>query len=319
MSYNWPNRGISHALKRTAGLRVGGAGTMKGRKNGRSHYECVIVDLNTQFDFCDCNGIQPVNNSHELHRAMRHMVAWSKRNQVPIISSIESHRKCDFTEYAHTVYCLDGSTGQQKIDFTILDNHASVEVDNTLCCPVELFQRYQQVIFRQRSDDLLANPKADRFFTQMPTDEFIVFGVSLEGAVKALALGLLARNKKVIIVPDACGYWNPVAADLSVRQLIAKGASITSVDELLTRKLSRTFRYSSTRSLGHTSQHNGRNRNGQSEKANNGQGQQTQETGENGRSRHKDTQRSHPMTDNLPLPDQDTSITRRNGRPSTES
>jgi nicotinamidase-related amidase len=196
-----------------------------------------MVDLNTQWGFCSPDGACPVSNLVELIPSLRRVVAWTKRNCVPVVSAIDSHRSSEIEGNGSRVVCVDGSEAQRKIDFTILPQCARVEVDNTLSVPLDLFDRYQQVIFRERTEDLFSNPKADRFLTQMPVGEFVVFGNVLEGAVKAVALGLLKRAKSVTVVPDACGYWNRVAADLAVRQLIAKGANIVTVDELLAQKL----------------------------------------------------------------------------------
>ncbi len=141
------------------------------------------------------------------------------------------------------VHCVDGSTGQQKMPFTRFPQCARIEVDNTLSIPLDLFRRFQQVLFRIRTDDLLNNPKADRFVTQLPVKEFVVYGNALEYSVKALVLGLLARDKVVTVVQDACGFWNPAAADLAIRQMEAKGAQLVTVDELLVRRLTRHQRY----------------------------------------------------------------------------
>ena len=222
---------------------------MTPRRNGRV-YECVVVDVNTQRDFCEPDGQFPVVNTRELTPAMRHMVAWVRRNAAPVISSIESHRPCDLAGNGKPVYCVDGSIGQRKVEFTTFPNNAHVEVDNTLSCPIDLFRQYQQVVFRKRTDDLLSNPKADRFFTQVPATEFILFGIALEESIKALALGLLARGKHVSVVVDACGYWNRAMADLALRQVTAKGADIISVSELLVRRLDRKTRYPSLRRNG---------------------------------------------------------------------
>ncbi len=215
---------------------------MIARRNGRV-YECVVVDMDTQHDFCDAHGAYPVANVHELIPALRHMIAWAKRNYAPVVSSIESHRSSELFDRQHPIFCVDGSTGQRKIDFTIFRQCAKVEVDNTLSCPLDLFNKYQQVIFRKRTDDLLSNPKADRFLTQLFPGEFILFGVGLEVSVKAVALGLLARDKRVAVVTDACGYWNKGTAALAIRQLTAKGARLITVGQLLRRKLDRRRHY----------------------------------------------------------------------------
>lgn len=214
---------------------------MLGRQNGRV-FECVVVDLNTQRDFCDPDGAQPVDNTEELIPALRRVIAWARRNYAPTVSSVESHRSSELSDSGYPICCLDGSNGQRKMPFTLFPKRAIVEIDNTLAIPTNVFRRYQQVIFRKRTDDLLANPKADRLLTQLPVKELIVFGTGLETSVKALVLALLARDKCVTVVVDACGYWHKPTADLALRQMEAKGARIITVDELLRRKLDRQLR-----------------------------------------------------------------------------
>ena len=215
---------------------------MNGRRNGRV-YECVTVDLNTQRDFCEGEGALPVTNLGEFIPALRRVIAWAKRNYAPVISSLHSHRPRELPEPDRPVHCVDGSNGQRKVPFTVFPLSTRVEFDNTLSVPLDLFRRYQQVMFRMRADDLLGNPKADRFLTQLPTEEFVIFGNAIECSIKALALGLLARHKNVTVVIDACGYWSKGAADLALRQMAAKGARLITVDELSARRLSRRRRY----------------------------------------------------------------------------
>jgi nicotinamidase-related amidase len=140
-------------------------------------------------------------------------------------------------------HCVDGTSGQRKLVCTLFGCSIRIEGDNTLSVPIDLFSSYQQVIFRQRTHDLFGNPKADRFLTQLATRQFIIYGIASETSVKALALGLLARNRKVAVVADACGYWSRSESDLALRQVEAKGAEILTVEKLLARKLARRFRY----------------------------------------------------------------------------
>ncbi len=213
---------------------------MARRWNGRLG-ECVVVDLNTQRDYCAPDGADPVANLESLIPALRQIVAWAKWYGTPVISSVESHRFTELPNGAHSTCCLDGTPGQRKVHFTVFPRYVYVEVDNTLCCPCDLFRRYQQVIFRKRTDDLLGNPKADRFLNLLRTDEFILFGVGLESSVKALALALRARGRRARIVVDACGYWNKSTSELALRQVVAKGVELITVGELLRRKLDRTW------------------------------------------------------------------------------
>jgi len=211
---------------------------MSGNRNGRS-LECVVIDVNTQHDFCDVDGAFPVTNLRELIPNLRRIVAWTKRNCAPVVSAVESHRPFELSDSGNPICCIDGSGGQQKLAFTKFARRAMVEVDNTLSIPLDLFKTYQQIIFRKRTADLLANPKADSLLTSLPVHEFVIFGSGIEDSVKAIVLALLAREKKVIVVTDACGYWHRPTAELALRQMAAKGATLLTVAELRQRKLDR--------------------------------------------------------------------------------
>jgi nicotinamidase-related amidase len=213
------------------------------RRDNGWPWECVLLDLNTQRDFCLAEGAAPVANIEQLLPALRRVVAWAKRNHVPVISSLNSHRPYELDRASPRRCCIEGSWGQKKLPFTVFGQHIRVDVDNTLGVPADLFRVYQQIVFRERGDNLLTNPKAERFLTQLPAHETIVFGNGLENSVKVLALGLRARDKQVAVILDACGFWRREEADFAVRLMAAKGVRVTTVDELRQRKLNRRHRY----------------------------------------------------------------------------
>jgi len=220
--------------------------------------ECVLIDLNTQYDICVREGADPVANVETLIPALRRVIAWAKRNHAPIVSSLNSRRPYELSPNNHHQHCLEGSPGQQKVAFTVMALHACIDVDNTLCVPADLFRRHQQVIFRERADNLLGNPKADRFLTQLKAGEYLIFGSGVECSVKTLALGLLAREKRVSVIVDACGYWNQAEADFALRQMAAKGAKLLTVDQLGARRLPRQYRYRVRITVGPHANGNGR-------------------------------------------------------------
>ncbi len=210
------------------------------RENLTSTLSCVVIDLNTQRDFFEAGGAAPVIDVRTAHRQVRRVVAWVKRNQVPVISTLDMNRSrsnspADPPSQSDKI--------KAKLECTLLPNRLFVAGDNTLSIPMDLFSRHQQIIFPQRTSDLFANPKADRFITQLKVQEFIVMGAAAEQEIKAVVLGMIARNKRVTLVSDLCVTWNPAERELSLRQMEAKGACVTTTDELLARKLPRRWRY----------------------------------------------------------------------------
>jgi nicotinamidase-related amidase len=218
-----------------------------GMKRSARTLPCVLLDVNTQNDFLADEGRCPVKNRELLVPALRRTVAWAKRNQVPVISSLDCHRMGELRNARMPQHCVDGTSGQEKIDFTLYGTYVQVEGDNTLAVPIDLFRKYQQVIFRKRTVDFFLNPKADRFVSQLPAAEYVIAGLGIEGSVKAIALGLIARCKRVTVVVDACGYFDRSEAELTVRLLAAKGAELITVDQLLSRRLPRPTRYPNSR------------------------------------------------------------------------
>lgn len=204
---------------------------------------CVLIDVNTQHDFLDPGGAWPALNRETLVPALRRVIAWAKWNHVPVVSSVECHWRDEVRPGRAPLHCLDGTPGQEKVPFTIFASYVKVEGDNTLSVPIDLFRKHQQVIFRKRTNDFFQNPKADRFLTQLPATEFVLAGLGLESAIKAIALGLIARGKSVSVVTEACGFFDRSEGELAARLLEAKGVRMLTANELVARKLPRPVRY----------------------------------------------------------------------------
>jgi nicotinamidase-related amidase len=59
-----------------------------------------------------------------------------------------------------------------------------------------------------------------------------LIGAIAEGAVKAAALGLLQRGKRVTVVSDAVGSLNKRESKLAFRKMSAKGAKLVETKKL---------------------------------------------------------------------------------------
>jgi nicotinamidase-related amidase len=192
----------------------------------------IIIDLNTQRDFLCPDGAVRVLNRRLVLPPLRMLMRWARRQRVPVISTVEAHRPGEPTN-SNPRHCIDGTTGQQKLAFTLLPNRVLVEADNTHSLPLDLLDQHGQVIFRKRTRDVMNNPKADRFFSELRAEMMYVFGMTVENTVKPFVLGLLARRQPVTVIRDACGWWDPADADMAFRQMVAKGAQMLPTGELV--------------------------------------------------------------------------------------
>jgi len=151
-------------------------------------------------------------------------MAWARTRGIPIISLAEVHPNDNGdSEYIH---CIDGTEGQKKIGYTLVDNRVSFPADEHTDLPRDMLRLYNQVILHKRCVDPFEEPRIDRLLSEIIANEFIIIGSTAEGAVKATALGLLQRGKKVTVLTDAVGSHNKREAKLALRKVEAKGARL---------------------------------------------------------------------------------------------
>lgn len=191
----------------------------------------VFIDIDTQRDFLTPDGAFTVADYRTRAGNLRKVFALIRSFHVPVVSSLNTHRVTDWFA-GLPPHCLEGTPGQQKLDFTMLSNRTLVDANNTLDLPPGLLSNFRQIILRKRTPDFLENPKADRLLSLMSPERFVLFGVGMELSIKKLALSLIARGKQLAYVPDACGCWNETDAELAQRLIEAKGGMRLSLDEL---------------------------------------------------------------------------------------
>ena len=191
----------------------------------RARRRQILIDINTQKDFLLASGKCCIRNHRRILAHIRRIMAWARARKVPVISISDVYSGPN-GETDVTICCIDGSEGQKKVRYTLFDNRASFPADGSTDLPRDLLRRYQQVILHKRCLDPFDEPRIDRLLSEVQASEFILIGVSIEGAIKAAALGLLQRGKKVTVVVDAVGSHNRRDARLALRKMEAKGARL---------------------------------------------------------------------------------------------
>jgi nicotinamidase-related amidase len=105
-------------------------------------------------------------------------------------------------------------------------NRVSFPADNKNALPSDILLAYRQVILHKRCIDPFDEPRIERLLSEIEANDFILIGVGAEDAVRATALGLIHRGKRVRIIVDALGSHNRKEAQLALRKLQAKGAKL---------------------------------------------------------------------------------------------
>jgi len=196
----------------------------------------VFVDLCIQREYLTPNGARCCRNAEEVALSVKHLMAFARLAKIPVLSCVDVNRGNRIGSEFVSVVSREAPE-KQKAAFTLLPHRTIIESDNSLCVPLDVLQRYQQVIFTKVHRDPFTNPKLDRLLTEMPARRFIVFGIPLETSMRILVLGLLRRRRRVVLVTDACGYWSRREADMVARQLGVKGCVLSTANEYLSSAL----------------------------------------------------------------------------------
>lgn len=196
----------------------------------RTRRKQILIDIDTQKDFLLVNGKACIRNHRRVLANIRRVMAWARSHHVPIISTAEVYSNNNGN--GSPTYCIDGTDGQKKIHYTLLNNRICLFADGNTDLPRDLLRRYRQIIMQKRCVDPFDEPRIDRLLSEVRANEFILVGTSLEGAVKATGLGLLQRGKRVTIIIDATGSHNTNEAKLAVRKMETKGARVVETKKL---------------------------------------------------------------------------------------
>jgi nicotinamidase-related amidase len=189
----------------------------------------ILIDVDTQKEFFVAAGASCIRNHRRVLANIRRVVAWARLKNIRMISTA---RVYDNGTKDRTG-CLESSDGPQKISYTVRERHINFAADGCTDLPRDIFRKYDQVILEKRSIDPFEEPRADRMLSELRASEFVLIGGTMEGAVKATALGLLARRKNVTILTDAVGSRDKAAAQIALRKVEAKGAKLAETKTLL--------------------------------------------------------------------------------------
>jgi nicotinamidase/pyrazinamidase len=203
----------------------------------------VLIDVDTQHDFCDPSGALYVAGADKLAPAFRTLVARAVETGTPIVGSVDSHA-FDAWEFAGAehkgpngeqpnfpAHCVKGTAGWLKVPGT-LPVHArfipNVPVDLGATLGKERAWMLEKEVY-----SLFANPNAREMLERIGGERYIVFGVATDYCVRAAVLGLreFAPNAEVLLVTDAIAAVDPKGGDRAVAECVARGARLATVAE----------------------------------------------------------------------------------------
>jgi nicotinamidase-related amidase len=185
----------------------------------------ILIDVDTQKDFFLADGKACVRNHRRVLANIRRVMAWSRRDQVRVISTVQCHHPNEHNGDGDV--CLSGTPGVCKVPYTLRNRRFTFDSGDTTDFSRDLLQKNDQLILCKRTIDPFDEPRAERILTELKASEFVVIGGSTETSVLYTVLGLLTRGKSVTVLVDAVGSREKAVADIALRKMKAKGARLT--------------------------------------------------------------------------------------------
>ena len=164
--------------------------------------EIVFIDIDTQVDFVLPYGKLYVPGAETLIPHFKALTAIARTNDIPIISSVDTHVKNDPEFKQFPPHCVVGSKGQKKIPQTLLKRRLFIPA--TIIKKKELLRRikgYKQLIVQK--DNIYIFMDLNLLRILKPFKAAFVYGVALDYCVRAAVLDLLRAGLTVNIIVDA--------------------------------------------------------------------------------------------------------------------
>jgi len=134
----------------------------------------ILIDVDTQKDFFLADGKACVRNHRRVLANIRRVMAWARRDQVRVISTVQCHNPNGHDGDV----CLSGTPGVCKVPYTLRNRRLTFDSGDTTDFSRDLLQNNDQIILCKRTPDPFDEPRAERMLTEAKASEFIVIGGS---------------------------------------------------------------------------------------------------------------------------------------------
>jgi len=194
----------------------------------------VLIDIDTQNDFLDPKGSLFMHGGDEIIPNLKRLFQWAADNNVPIVSTVDSHIPDDPEFREFPPHCVVGTWGHRKITETT--NHPyRLSVVGGNFDPIDLYER-QQIVFQKRTYDVFDNPNIERYLASVKAEAFVVCGVATDYCVGAVVKKLLELGRKIFLVIDAIAAVDPATENGIIQDFERQGVTLIRTDQAVAMK-----------------------------------------------------------------------------------
>jgi nicotinamidase-related amidase len=191
----------------------------------------ILLDIETQVDFfrrgyfADDPGL--------VARRVRKLFEWARRDAIPVISTVLRVRPGEAGPIGDRPCCVEGTRGERKLPGTVLPSRIDLGLRNTTDLPLDIFDRYQQVVIEKRHTDIFGHARAERLISELGPATFIICGSGVAGGIVQAAVGLRSRGLCVVLARDAALDLGDELAPMAYRRMEAKGVVFADTAEIV--------------------------------------------------------------------------------------
>jgi nicotinamidase/pyrazinamidase len=204
----------------------------------------ILVDVDTQHDFCDPSGALYVRGAEKLVDRWRSLIDRAVARGAKIVGSVDSHA-FDAWEFAGAAekgpngetpnfpaHCVKGTPGWLKVPGTMAPRTRFVPNVKTDVAPFVGRHDPQMILLEKEVYSLFANPNAPEVLKALGAERYVVFGVATDYCVRAAALGLVDFGE-VWLVTDAIAAVDANGGEKAIAECAAHGVKMVTTEEAL--------------------------------------------------------------------------------------
>lgn len=190
----------------------------------------VFFDVDTQLDFLCPAGALYVPGAENIVKGLAELTRFAAANRIQIISDTDAHTEDDPEFKVWKPHCVVGTTGQQKVGVTLLNNPLILPTTPDFFPRIrERVPDAQQIIIEKQTLDCFTNPNLPPLLDFLGADRYVVYGVVTEICVRCAALGLLGLGGHVQLVTDAVKNFNAEREREFIEEFQARGGRLTNI------------------------------------------------------------------------------------------
>ena len=195
--------------------------------------DLILWEVDVQNDFMLPEGKLYVKGAEKLLPNIRRLTDAARQGRVFLVSHGCFHPKGDPEFATFGEHCVKGTAGADFVPEALTERIVRVPNETSAKLPDDLAP-YQQILLEKQTLNIFETRHADELVRRLGSEaEFVVFGVVTEFCVGFAAKGLLERGRRVALVRDAIETLNPADGHKAVAEMEARGARITTTDEVL--------------------------------------------------------------------------------------